>query len=359
RSQIETGSTVRLERVRQINFDVVSGGAVSSDGREIVLRREDFAQLWVRAPGESVADALGRLPINIPVIGPPAEPNGEGIAFHPTGLGYYTLSEETGQSIYFFPRTSGDALSQSVTLVPAGSQWRYLDDGSNQQTAWRLPDFADSAWKTGAGQFGYGQRDERTVIGYGGSANQKYVTTYFRTTFNVADPAAPASLQLAALFDDGVAVYLNGTEVLRRHLNANAGHAELASADNSQFENVWSSYSVSPAGLRPGPNTLAVEVHRRSRSETDLSFDLQLTSVPTEFVPGTQPLRFTGSPVREGNSWRLVFSGPPGSAVNVECNSNTAAVGWRNLGTVTLTNETGSFVHNSLAGTVQLYRLRR
>jgi hypothetical protein len=266
-AQIQSGSPVALELIRQLSFDVVSGAAISPDGREIVLRRENFAQLWVRGPEESVGDALARSPISIPVVGPPSEPNGEGISFHPTSLGYYTLSEGRNQSVHFFPRTSSDRLPQSLTVVPAGSPWRYLDDGSTPQVAWRLPDFDDGAWKAGSGQFGYGQNDEQTIIDYGRSSNQKHVTTYFRTTFNVLDPAALASVQLTLLFDDGVAVYLNGTEVLRQNLNANASHADGAESENSQLENVWLSYSLSPTHLRAGTNTLAVEVQfRRVRS---------------------------------------------------------------------------------------------
>jgi hypothetical protein len=179
------------------------------------------------------------------------------------------------------------------------------------------------------------------------------VTTYFRTTFDVTDPSALATLQLTLLFDDGVAVFLNGTEVLRQHLDANAGHASLATAENSQFENVWLSYLPSPATLRPVENTLAVEVHRYSRGEADLSFDLQLASVPAE-----APLRFTSPPVREGASWRLVFSGPIGSSINVEGSSKPAATAWQNLGRVTLTNGSGSFLHSPAEGAVQFYRLR-
>lgn len=66
--------------------------------------------------------------------------------------------------------------------------------------------------------------------------------------------------------------------MLRQNLNAAAGSAEPAAADNSQFQNVWMSYPLSQASLRSGTNMLAVEVHRYSRSEEDLSFDLQLTS---------------------------------------------------------------------------------
>jgi len=68
-----------------------------------------------------------------------------------------------GQGIYTLRLTVGDGriatsdelvLSASratgeVTLVPAGSVWRYLDNGSDQGTAWREPGFADAAWKSG------------------------------------------------------------------------------------------------------------------------------------------------------------------------------------------------------------------
>src|SRR5439155_913020 len=46
-----------------------------------------------------------------------------------------------------------------TTLIPVGSTWRYLDNGSNQGTAWRSVSFDDSAWKSGAAQLGYGDGD--------------------------------------------------------------------------------------------------------------------------------------------------------------------------------------------------------
>ena len=49
--------------------------------------------------------------------------------------------------------------------------------------------FDDSAWASGNAQLGYGDGDEVTTVGFGPNANTKYVTTYFRRTFNVANPA--------------------------------------------------------------------------------------------------------------------------------------------------------------------------
>jgi hypothetical protein len=59
--------------------------------------------------------------------------------------------------------TSGAA---DVPLVSFGSAWRYLDNGSNQGTAWRSPTFVDTAWRSGPAQLGYGDGDERTVVSY-------------------------------------------------------------------------------------------------------------------------------------------------------------------------------------------------
>ena len=45
-----------------------------------------------------------------------------------------------------------------VVLLNAGSTWRYLDNGTNQGTAWRAGAFNDSTWKTGAAELGLRRR---------------------------------------------------------------------------------------------------------------------------------------------------------------------------------------------------------
>ena len=79
------------------------------------------------------------------------------------------------------------ALSATL-LVPRGSAWRYLDNGSDQGTAWRDPAFVDTAWKMGAAQLGYGDGDEATIVSFGGNSDAKFITTYFRRSFVVTQP---------------------------------------------------------------------------------------------------------------------------------------------------------------------------
>ncbi len=96
-------ATLVLDFVRTVSFDLASGGAIAADGGAILLRREDLAKIWLRCDGEDIKTALGRAGQNVPVIGPPAEPNGEGIDFLPDGTGYLTISDtEAKPPIYFF-----------------------------------------------------------------------------------------------------------------------------------------------------------------------------------------------------------------------------------------------------------------
>ena len=59
------------------------------------------------------------------------------------------------------------APSSTATLVAAGSIWRYLDNGTNQGTAWRAAGFNDSTWASGPALLGYGHGDEATTVGFG------------------------------------------------------------------------------------------------------------------------------------------------------------------------------------------------
>src|SRR5918997_5326716 len=101
-------------------------------------------------------------------------------------------------------------LAADTILVPTAATWKYLDNGTNQGTAWRATSFNDSTWPSGPAQLGYGDGDEATTVGFGPDANNKFITTYFRRAFNVTNASLFTSLTLRVLRDDGAVVYLNG-----------------------------------------------------------------------------------------------------------------------------------------------------
>ena len=63
-------------------------------------------------------------------------------------------------------------------LLPSGSTWKYLDNGSNLGTDWRLPTFDDATWPSGPAELGYGDLDEATTNRFGSNPANKYITTY-------------------------------------------------------------------------------------------------------------------------------------------------------------------------------------
>ena len=165
--------------------------------------------------------------------------------------------------------------AQSSVLIPSGSVWKYLDDGSNQGTAWRGTAFDDASWNSGPAQLGYGNNDEATVVSYGANGSAKFATTYFRRTFNVANPGAFGSVVLSVTYDDAAAVYINGTEAARTaNLAANAAFNTYATSTSSN--NAVQSWTLPPSVLQAGLNTIAVEIHQANGTSSDISFDLQL-----------------------------------------------------------------------------------
>lgn len=200
---------------------------------------------------------------------------------------YYTLDGSD-------PRLSGGAVSGSAIeasfdpntpapqdFVSTGAIWKYLGDGSDQGSAWSTSAFDDSAWGEGPSQLGYGEGDEATmvpfidvepdILGF-----QRNATTYLRHYVMIPNPASFSHFDLDVLYDDGVAVYVNGVEVARTaNLPANAAHdtyTTSASPSESDFER----FTISTSSFIPGANVIAVELHNERSGSSDVSFDLKL-----------------------------------------------------------------------------------
>lgn len=168
----------------------------------------------------------------------------------------------------------------ATVLIAPGAVWRYLDNGTDQGAAWRATSFDASTWKSGTAQLGYGDGDEATVVTFGSSSSDKFITTYFRKSFEIADPAAIAALDVRLIRDDGAVVYLNGTEVWRNNMpSGTIGYTTpAASAISGTGESTWLTQSLSPALLVAGNNVLAVEIHQDRADSSDISFDFELAA---------------------------------------------------------------------------------
>ncbi len=198
------------------------------------------------------------------------------MCFDRNGDGYYTLSEGGNPTLWYFRRLSNDGPTPEAFLITPESHWRYLDNGSDQGTVWRGPEFDDSAWSSGPAQMGYGDGDEQTVLSFGGNASDKHRTYYFRKDFQRDAGVDFESLNLRILYESGAAVYVNGVEVLRSNLAADANAATLASGSRGVVKKAWHTVPLDESVLVDGQNTVAVELHLSGPAEGDLSFDLQV-----------------------------------------------------------------------------------
>lgn len=162
------------------------------------------------------------------------------------------------------------------TPIPAKATWKYLVTPTAPASSWRSLTFVDTSWSSGPGQLGYGDSDEATPIGYGGNNSNRYMTTYFRKNFTVTNKSLVQFAKAYILRDDGAVIHLNGVEVGRSNMPASGAMDYTTAALSNPSgvdENTYYEIPLPVANLLEGNNVLAVEIHKVSAGDGDLSFD--------------------------------------------------------------------------------------
>ncbi|WP_223870025.1 GH92 family glycosyl hydrolase, partial [Paenibacillus sabuli] len=180
-----------------------------------------------------------------------------------------------------------DQLLGRAELIAAESQWRYDDSGQPAEAGWHAGGYDDSAWSVGAAPLGY-NRDNTghgTVVSYGADVSDKHPTTYFRQTFDVADPDGVVALEADLIRDDGAVVYLNGREIIRTNMPQGDIAYDTYANGTVGDERDWNGYAIDPAYLVEGENVLAAEVHQVNATSSDIAFAFRLTAIHELEVP--------------------------------------------------------------------------
>jgi hypothetical protein len=183
-------------------------------------------------------------------------------------------AELTGTATQYF---AGDLKTDTI-LLPRYSMWAYHNLGQDLGTAWRDPLYDDSMWPVGPGDLGNGDGGEATVIDIGPSSS-RFPTVYFRSSFTVEDASEYSMLELAVRRDDGVVVYINGTEVFRDNMPAGDVTYSMFSQGNAGSETSYYTGIHDASVLVSGLNVIAVEVHQDDDRSSDLHFDLELSGI--------------------------------------------------------------------------------
>lgn len=175
------------------------------------------------------------------------------------------------------PDAPGPATLPVSVANGATWQWRFGTDALPAD--WNAPAFDDSGWATGAGLFGVNAAGQATNIN-AAAPNPRPLSGQFRHVFDVEAADTLAAGTVTVIANDGVVVYLNGTELGRHRLptgtlTQNSYATGVVSHASAAANRV--TFAV-PAGLLvEGENVLAASVHANYRSTPDLSFDLALT----------------------------------------------------------------------------------
>lgn len=187
-------------------------------------------------------------------------------------------STDTTSTVQLHARLWDNTMPAGI-LIPFGDTWKYLDTGSDPGLAWANAAFDDSAWLSSPAELGYGDV-QTTTTSYGPDASNKFITTWFRRTFTASNIAQISRLKLSLKRDDGIRVFLNGTEIARDNLTSGTVSAStLARFDvTAAVEDTLLYYSIDPSLLNDGPNIIAAEVHQSASDSADLSFDLELSA---------------------------------------------------------------------------------
>lgn len=173
-------------------------------------------------------------------------------------------------------------LTPTTFPLSKGTEWHYLDNGKSLDAInWKSDSYSDDNWSFGAGPLGYGD-PVTTELSYGGDANNKHVTYYFRRDLTIDMATMPDSVQIGMKRDDGAILYINGVEIVRDNLPTGTiaydtlATSTVSGSDEAKYFSTLASKNIFKDGL----NVLAVELHNRDVFSSDLQFDLFIDELP-------------------------------------------------------------------------------
>ena len=190
--------------------------------------------------------------------------------------------------LFFNLPTSNMFADEEIPLIAQDGVWKYSDDGTDLGTAWREPNFDDSAWPSGPAGLGFGNRGILTTLDRGPSTARN-VTFYFRKAFNVTsaqlnslegdDPFYQILLGLQR--DDGAVIYINGKELYRDNMPTGEITWSTLATSSAGGTSETKFFESSPEGtgtLVSGRNVVAVEVHQSSPGSSDAGFNMSMSA---------------------------------------------------------------------------------
>ena len=172
-----------------------------------------------------------------------------------------------------------------------GATWKYYDSNA-EPTGFTGTGYDDSSWSSGPGELGFGDGDEATTITKS-SNNASYA---FRKTVSITHGDQYEELDYDILFDDGVVLYVNGSEQARSS-NWSTGAISWGDfATGTISDSARLTGTIPASALVDGNNYFAVQISNNQSGSSDVSFNMGLSTTklstyydltgPTEVTEG-------------------------------------------------------------------------
>ncbi len=247
---------------------------------------------------------------------------------------YYRLVSLAGTNELVFDGTFSTVPFHQPVLTFSNT-WKFTTnnlDGVN----WTAPEYDDTEW-LGEGPALLHVEDNaavgpRTTPLPEGSNGLPYPTYYFRTAFSVTNPVGGLALLVTNFIDDGAVFYLNGVEIQRVRMPTGpisyATYANACPLNNCEAtKDVPDVFRLGGGWMTNvttvGDNFLAVEVHQRNATSSDIVFGSMLGLVRA--TAGETALKVTASNGVTYISW-------PGEYLTLQyCTNLTEPGSWADL----------------------------
>ena len=162
-----------------------------------------------------------------------------------------------------------------AAVVARAAAWRLFKGRAAPGSSWMLPEFVDSDWIEIAAPLGYGDGAASSELA---DMRGGYLSVFLRHTF-VANDGAPGRHAVLRLdFDDAFVAFLDGVEIGRSNLGdaPTIPHTANARANHEAGAPLELDLGEAAQRLAAGPHLLAVQVHNRNLTSSDLFFACEL-----------------------------------------------------------------------------------
>ncbi len=221
----------------------------------------------------------------------------------------FILNREGVPSVAPFVRLQeGEPPPVPLQAIAFGEAWKYDDRNVDHGTKWLDSAFDETWWKTGPSNFGTAATGAVTSL----AVQEGQPSAYFRKKVVLNGTVAGASLQVK--YGDGVAVWINGTQVFSANVANGTAHGAFASA--SAPPGTVGTVEVPAGVLVDGENLISAIVKSAAGTGAGLNFDLEL------IVKGGQVKQVPLLSIQAPNGGETLVS------------ETTAELTWRTFGTV-------------------------